>query len=57
MTLIHRYHHGETTQVYDHIMSLGPAALQPPHLDDVQAVLTETMHRVAYNLQLIYEAL
>lgn len=48
---------GEYIEVYEEISQMGPAAFEKQHLTDVQAVVTETMTRVSYNLQVIQAAL
>src|SRR5690349_2307847 len=57
MTFLERYKRGETTEVYSDIATLGQAALFEKHSSDVEAVITETMERTAYNLSVIYDEL
>lgn len=57
MTFKERYKKGETTSVYSDIEKLGPAAFSQKHFVDIEAVLTETMERTAYNLAVIYDEL
>ncbi len=57
MTLYDRYINGQTEQVYQDIYALGQDAFLPENLQDIEKVLTETFHRVAYNLEIIYEEL
>jgi hypothetical protein len=58
MKFIERYLSGEDcTTVYDDIYALGDKAFSTEHFDDVQAVLTETFNRIAFNLRVIYHEL
>jgi hypothetical protein len=57
MDLLEKYLGGDTGQVYEEIEDMGPAGLEGNNLKKVSAVLTETMNRVAFNLDLIYSAL
>lgn len=57
MTLYDRYLTGDTKQVYAEISNLGVNAFSADNLRDIENVLTETFLRVAYNLNVIYEAL
>lgn len=57
MGLLERYLQGETFQVYEEIESMGSAAFERGKLQEVNAVLSETMNRVAHNLDVIYAAL
>jgi len=57
MNLLKRYLQGDTIMVYEEIDRMGSTAFKGNNLREVNAVLTETMSRVAYNLDLIYAAL
>lgn len=57
MTFLDRYENGETREVYSDIYKLGQAAFSKEHFSDVEAVVTETMKRVAYNLSIIHNEL
>lgn len=57
MTLYDRYLNGETEQVYQDIYNLRHKAFLPANLQDIEKVLTETFHRVAYNLNIIHAEL
>jgi len=57
MTFIERYKNGETAEVYSDIDTLGQEAFSEKYIDDIKAVMTETMERSAYNLTVIYDAL
>jgi hypothetical protein len=57
MNLLERYLQGDTVQVYEEIERMGQNAFERNNLPEVKAVLTETMNRVAYNLDVIYVAL
>ena len=57
MTLYERYINGHTEQVYKDIYSLGQDAFLPANLPDIEKVLTETLERVAHNLDIIYSEL
>lgn len=57
MNLLERYLQGDTVQVFEEIVRMGQNAFEKHTLPEVEAVLTETMVRVAYNLDLIYRAL
>jgi len=57
MTFLYRYKNDETTEVYSDIAKLGQAAFTKKHFSDVEAVITETMERVAHNLTVIYSEL
>lgn len=57
MCLYERYLAGETLQVYNEIEGLGEKAFAPEFASDVENVLSETFERVAFNLDLIVEAL
>jgi hypothetical protein len=54
MTLHQRYINGQTEAVYQDIAAMEQAAFLPKNLPDVEAVLTETFERVAFNLGIIY---
>jgi len=57
MNLLERYRRGETLEIYREIERMGSAALEGENFYMTQAVLAETMSRVAYNLDVIYAAL
>jgi len=57
MRLLKRYLEGDTVAVYEEIERIGQKAFKKDNLPDVKAVLTETMTRVAHNLDVIYAAL
>jgi hypothetical protein len=57
MNLLDRYLQGEGRSVYAEIERMGPDALAKRNLGIVDAVLRETMNRVAYNLSIIYSGL
>ncbi len=57
MNILERYLQGDTVQVYEEIERMGQNAFERNNLPEVKAVLTETMNRVAYNLNVIYVAL
>lgn len=57
MTFLERYKIGETTAVYSDIDKLGQVAWSEEHFLDIEAVITETMQRTAYNLAVIYDEL
>ncbi|NOS92969.1 MAG: hypothetical protein HOP30_13680 [Cyclobacteriaceae bacterium] len=57
MTLLDQYLKGETEQVYSEIEKLGSKAFSNEYYGDVVSVVTETMRRVSYNLQVIHHAL
>jgi hypothetical protein len=57
MNLLEKYFQGNTIQVYQEIERMSQNAFENDILPEVEAVLTETMRRVSYNLDLIYRAL
>lgn len=57
MTLYERCINGQTEQVYQDISALGQDAFLPANLLDIEKVLTETFHRVSYNIDIIYSEL
>ena len=57
MTFYDRYINGETEAVYDEILKMGDHAFLPQNLTDIEKVLTEIFHRVAFNLDIIYSEL
>jgi hypothetical protein len=57
MNLLDKYLKGDCRSVYAEIERMGPAALEKGNLGMVEAVLRETMNRVAYNLGIIYSGL
>ena len=57
MTLYDQYNGCETTQVYQQIQALGQNAFSRTYFPDVDKVLKEIFHRVAYNLEVIYSEL
>jgi len=57
MNLLERYLQGDTVGVYEEIERMGQNAFEKNNVSDVKAVLTETMNRIAYNLDVIYVAL
>jgi hypothetical protein len=54
MTLLEQYKNGETKEVYVKIQKLGQDAFLSENFSEVEAVLTETFERVAYNLEVIF---
>jgi hypothetical protein len=57
MNLLKRYLQGDTIGVYEEIDRMGSTAFKRNNLQEVNAVLTETMNRVNHNLGVIYSAL
>ncbi len=57
MTFYDRYISGETKTVYDDIYKLGQDAFLAENFTDIEKVMAETFHRVAYNLDIIYKEL
>ena len=57
MSLLEKYLQGDTVSVYEEISRMGSDAFEKKNLNDVRAILTETMSRVSYNLGVIYTAL
>ena len=57
MDLLERYQQGDTHRVYEEIEQLGPDAMERKDFVKIEAVVTETMNRVAYNLDVIYRGL
>jgi hypothetical protein len=57
MDLLEKYLQGDTVPVYDEISGMGSDAFERKSFSEVRAVLTETMNRVAYNLDIIHSAL
>jgi hypothetical protein len=57
MNLLERYLHGDTAKVYEEIERMGQAAFERSSFREIEAVLNETMTRVAYNLDVIHSAL
>jgi len=57
MDLLEKYLQGDTVLVYEEIGRMGQNALERNNFQEVKAVLTETMNRVAYNLDVIHSAL
>lgn len=58
MKFVERYLSGEDgASVYQDIYNLKGEAFTLNHFDDVNATLTETFNRVAFNLQIIYKEL
>jgi hypothetical protein len=57
MNLLDMYIQGDCVGVYGEIERMGPNALAKPNIGSVEAVLRETMNRVAYNLRIIYTGL
>ena len=57
MTLYDRYIKGQTEEVYQDIAALKQTAFLPGNIREIEKVLTETFHRVAYNLDIIYSEL
>jgi len=57
MDLLEKYLQGDTVRVYEEIERMGQNALERNNFQEVKAVLTETMNRVAYNLDVIHSAL
>lgn len=57
MDLLEKYLGGDTLRVHEEIERMGPAAFEKGNFQEVNAVLAETMKRVAHNLDVIYAAL
>ncbi|HVU99309.1 MAG TPA: hypothetical protein VHE34_29005 [Puia sp.] len=57
MDLLQQYLEGDTLRVYEEIERMGSVAFERGKFREVRAVLTETMNRVAHNLDVIYRAL
>jgi len=57
MNFYERYISGETESVYADIEKLGGEAFSPRYYTDIEKVLTETFHRIKFNLDIIYKAL
>lgn len=57
MNFTERYKNGETATVYSDITSLGQAAFTEQYYMDIEGVVTETMPRTAYNLEITYHEL
>jgi len=57
MSLLEKYLQRDAVHVYEEIANMGSDAFKKKNLIEVRAVLTETMNRVAYNLDVIYTAL
>jgi len=57
MNLLEKYLNGDTILVYNEIERMGERAFEKDNLQEVNAVLRETMNRVAFNLEVIYGAL
>jgi len=57
MDLLEKYLKGDTLQVYEEIEHMGPVAFERGNFQEVNAVLAETMKRVAHNLDVIHAAL
>jgi hypothetical protein len=57
MTLLEQYKNGEMKEVYAEIQKLGQEAFLPEKFSEVEAVLSETFKRVAYNLEVIFTEL
>jgi len=57
MNVLARYLQGNTVQVYEELERMGKDAFEGNNLVDTNAVLNETMNRVAYNLGVIHAAL
>ena len=57
MGLLEKYLQGDTVRVYEEISGMGSDAFERKNFREVRAVLTETMNRVAYNLDIIHSAL
>ena len=56
MNLLEKYLQGDTVQVYEEIERLGQDGFKS-NFREIKTVLTETMIRVGYNLDVIYAAL
>ena len=57
MDLLEKYLQGDTVRVYEEISGMGSGAFEKKSFGEVRAILTETMNRVAYNLDVIHSAL
>lgn len=56
-TLYQDYTNGRHQEVWSTIHTLGEEAFETKYIDDIKAVVKETMLRVSYNLDLIYHRL
>lgn len=52
-----RYMNGEHKSVWDEIYLLGEKAYETKHIEDISAVITETMLRVRYNVDILHHKL
>jgi hypothetical protein len=57
MSLLEKYLQGDTVRVYEEISSMGSDAFGKRNVGQVRAILTETMSRVVFNLNIIRSAL
>ena len=57
MSYLERYLNGDHEQVWNDLLSLGPAVRHPPYFDQAQAVAIETMRRVRRNCERIVNRL
>ena len=57
MSLLERYQQGEQVQVWNELLKLGETVREQPHIDQAQDVVKETMKRVRYNIETLYERL
>lgn len=57
MKLYQRYLNGENKAVYNEILELGQTAFLPENRLEIEAILNETLTRVAHNLEVIYQEL
>jgi len=57
MKLLEKYLQGDTVRVYEEIEQMGRDAFERNNIPEIKAVLTETMNRVAYNLEVIHAIL
>jgi hypothetical protein len=54
---LERYCEGEYKEVWDELIALGPAVLEPPHAKSARLVAQETMRRVAANVDTVIHRL
>lgn len=57
MSFLERYQQGEQVQVWGELLALGEAVREPVYIHQAQAVADETMRRVRYNVETLYQRL
>ncbi|MBL8117682.1 MAG: hypothetical protein JNJ78_09160 [Anaerolineae bacterium] len=57
MLLLERYQQGEQVQVWRELLEHGVSVREQPYVDQAQDVVQETMKRVRYNVETLYERL